>query len=268
MAFWSSERLRTEATRVNIFDPYDISNIKHGAYEMAVGPEAYITSSESKILLQEKEILRIPSGQFGLLTTEEVVTVPAMAIGFISIRASIKFQGLVNVSGFHVDPGFRGRLKFAVYNAGSKDIVLERGQKIFMMWFGDLSGPTEDVYNKPPLYGISSVDVGLLQGEIASPAALKKLVEDMRVDFDKRIASVEKDITLWKGIAIAVLLMVLAAIARPALEFISGELRKWGHADVESSQSSGRTLNGRPKSQSDSNATTIPPRRPQAPLEP
>ena len=70
--------------------------------------------------------LVIPPGQFGLLITEEVVQVPMDAIAFISIKAGIKFRGLVNVSGFHADPGFSGKLKFAVYNAGSQRLVLDR----------------------------------------------------------------------------------------------------------------------------------------------
>ena len=63
---------------------------------------------------------------------------PDTAIAFISIRASIKFKGLINVSGFHVDPGFRGQLRFAVYNAGSSEIDLDQDERVFMIWFADL----------------------------------------------------------------------------------------------------------------------------------
>ena len=49
----------------------------------------------------------IPPGQFAFLLTEEVVSVPPDALAFISIRAKTKFRGLVNVSGFHVDPGYQ-----------------------------------------------------------------------------------------------------------------------------------------------------------------
>jgi hypothetical protein len=38
-------------------------------------------------------------------------------MAFISMRTAFKFKGLVNISGFHVDPGYKGKLIFAVFNA-------------------------------------------------------------------------------------------------------------------------------------------------------
>ena len=46
-----------------------------------------------------------PPGQFAFLLTKEVVSVPADALAFISIRVKTKFRGLVNVSGW---PGCNG----------------------------------------------------------------------------------------------------------------------------------------------------------------
>src|SRR5690349_1888369 len=118
MAFWSTEKVKEEHSKGCLINPFDGSRVKHGAYELALGPEAFLTSySEGKKkILNDSEQLVIPPGQFGLLLTEEQVMVPNNAIGLISIKAGIKFRGLVNVSGFHVDPMFKGRLKFSVYN--------------------------------------------------------------------------------------------------------------------------------------------------------
>jgi hypothetical protein len=59
-------------------------------------------------------------GQFALVRTLEVVKVPPEMVGLISIRSEYKFQGLVNVSGFHVDPTFSGNLIFAVPSASAR----------------------------------------------------------------------------------------------------------------------------------------------------
>ena len=83
MAFWSSEKLSQRLP--SLIDQYDPERIKYSAYELSLGPEAFITSAKKKILLRPKEPLFIPPGQFGLLLTEETVTVPADAIGFISM---------------------------------------------------------------------------------------------------------------------------------------------------------------------------------------
>jgi dCTP deaminase len=197
MAFWSSETLKDRIPADQLIIPYDPERVKHCAYEMGVGGEAFVTSkSTNGPRLSAGKPIGIPPGQFGLLITAEVVTIPSDAIGFISIRAGIKFRGLVNVSGFHVDPGFKGHLKFAVYNAGSQPIWLDQGQPIFMIWFCDLDDPTEDLYkNRPPTQNvITAEDISKIQGEVASPAELKKQIEDLKRELEKTTRELQADI--------------------------------------------------------------------------
>ena len=122
-----------------------------------------------------------PPGQLALLITEEELRIPLNVLAFISIKASKKMNGLVNVSGFHVDPGFSGRLKFSVYNAGSESTVLDVGAPLFPIWFYELPEPNEDDYHGTH-YGqrsISSADVEQLQGQVSSPAALQKQIDEL-----------------------------------------------------------------------------------------
>lgn len=194
MSFWSREKL-LRSDPETLIQPFDPKFAKHGAYELSLGSEVFITTEgrSTKQTLGAGEQLTIPPGQFGLLLTNEVVTIPNNAIGFISVRFKKKRRGLVNVSGFHVDPGFSGPLKFAVYNAGSQKIVLTRGERVFMIWFSDLSEATADVYKStsPSLMEISSEDVESLQGEVASPAELKKQIEELRRDQEQQFSTLE-----------------------------------------------------------------------------
>ena len=68
---------------------------------------------------------------------------------------------MINVSGFHVDPGYKCRLKFWVYNAGNQDIHILRGDPTFLIWFSDLDHETEDPYTKnlPGYNEITSEDL-------------------------------------------------------------------------------------------------------------
>jgi len=172
--------------------------VKHGAYELALGPEAFLTSytDGKKRILSDSEQLVIPPGQFGLLLTEECVSIPNDALGFISIKASIKFRGLVNVSGFHVDPMFKGKLKFSVYNAGSRDIVLERKHPVFLLWFSDLDQPTTDAYNGAHANQneITPDDVMRIQGMIASPGQLKNDIHELQGKLEKQIQELEHEL--------------------------------------------------------------------------
>lgn len=195
MPFWSTQTLKAKIPVEQLVVPYDANRVVHSAYEMAVGAEAFVTSNPSdKTQVSAGTKIVIPPGQFGLLVTRETVHVPANVIAFISIRAGIKFQGLVNVSGFHVDPGYHGQLKFAVYNAGSRAIVLDQDQQIFMIWFADLDHPDENPYpaRPPAQYVITADDVARIQGEVASPAQLKKQLDELKMEMEKKFHVVEQ----------------------------------------------------------------------------
>jgi dCTP deaminase len=197
VTFWNTQTLKKRIPAERIIEPYDDKRVTHAAYEMAVGPEAFVTSNASDTtLLPRGGKVVIPPGQFGLLTTQETLRIPPDVFALISIRASIKFQGLVNVSGFHVDPGFVGPLKFAVYNAGSQPIVLDQGQRAFMIWLTSLDESDVDPYRAKtsgtPVIG--AADVARIQGEVASPAALKKRIDELQEDLDRRFHDMQADI--------------------------------------------------------------------------
>ncbi|MGH7651518.1 MAG: dCTP deaminase domain-containing protein [Gemmatimonadaceae bacterium] len=195
MTFWSSQTLRLKLPADSLIVPYDPSRVVHAAYELGVGSEAFVTSNlaDDTVLPRGKKIV-IPPGQFGLLVTRETIRVPPSAIAFISIRAGIKFQGLVNVSGFHVDPGYHGQLRFSVYNAGSHSIVLDQDQRVFMIWFANLDHEDDNPYPVRPhsALAITSKDVTKIYGEVASPAELKKQLEELKTDLDKKFHASEQ----------------------------------------------------------------------------
>lgn len=217
MAFWSSEKLRVVLSSSKVVEPFDDKAVKHGAYELSLGSEAFLTSDDDnkKEVLGEAGQLVIPPGQFGLLLTEERVTIPKNAIGFISIKAGIKFRGLVNVSGFHVDPGFAGRLKFSVYNAGSQKIVLQRKQRVFLLWLGDLDQPTADVYDGTHVNQneISPDDVMRIQGEIASPGQLKQDIQELEGRLSKEMHNLEHKMDKLRMVLTAVLSVATGLLA-------------------------------------------------------
>lgn len=211
MSFWSSEKLKSELRNRHVITPYnDYSHVKHGAYELSLGSEYFTTADNAKIktLIQDGEQISIAPGQFALLITKEKIQIPEDAMGFISIKASIKFKGLINVSGFHVDPGFRGLLKFAVYNAGSQHINLTQGKPIFLIWFTDLDQKTTDTYNGNHANGegIGSNDVMNISGNIASPSQLHK-----------RLTSLELKLNILTPILISIVVGIVLLLLRTPL---------------------------------------------------
>lgn len=179
--FWSTETLRARLPAEQVVEPYGPELVVNCACELRLGREVYVTDGESKTkrTLADGEQVRIPPGQFANLLTEETVRIPADALGLISARFKWKQRGLVNVSGFHVDPGYNGRILFSVFNAGPTPVVVGRGDRLFLLWLSSLDAATEDVYKKQGRTSITSADVENLQGDVASPQALATRIESL-----------------------------------------------------------------------------------------
>jgi len=183
MAFIGNNNLTTLLNSSDVIAPFDEGRIKNGAYELSLGSQVFQTDAKPRAVknLIKDEKIYIEPGQFALLLTEEYVKIPENRIAFISIKAGVKFKGLVNVSGFHVDPGFEGKLLFSVYNAGPSSIILSQGTQYFPIWFAELneSQNYEGCHEKQIKIPDAPVE-SLSQGELASPNVLSKRIDEVK----------------------------------------------------------------------------------------
>ena len=193
--FWSTKRLAERLKRNGLIQPYCPEHVDCAAYTLAIGSEVYVSPNEQEKdptrvtikKLESGEPFPIPPGQFAFLLTDETVRVPTDALALISIRAKVKFRGLVNVSGFHVDPGYHGQLTFAVYNAGPVPIHLRQGERIFLIWYADLDADA-DGKNELTAPGLDMEVIAGIAGQVPSYAGLAKRIEDV----SERVHGVEK----------------------------------------------------------------------------
>lgn len=208
--FWGGERLKADLGA--LITDFDLNRVDHASYRLRVGPEVYVSPTgepddprnKPKTLLAEGQGFTIPAGQFGFVLTEERVTVPKEAIAFISIRAGYKFRGLVNVSGFHVDPNYEGRLIFSVFNAGPGPVHLSRGEPCFLIWYADLDRPS-DVEKKLGFDSIPSELTGPIAGGLQSFAGLLSKINENDKKLGDRISVVEREQAVLKwALALAV----------------------------------------------------------------
>jgi dCTP deaminase len=220
MAFWSGETLL--ARLPSLIDPFDTAKVDCAAYTLRVGSEVYVSPSEAeqdakKITirqLSEGEAFTIPAGQFAFLLTLEKVTVPPGVIAFISMKSGIKLRGLVNVSGFHVDPGYSGNLIFAAFNAGPKTVHLKRGDDCFLIWYADLDNPNSKKARTPG-NGYTSIPTDIvtkISGELMSFDGLNAKIKELEKGYEKRIHKIENDhrsIRTVGGILLAIMIGVV-----------------------------------------------------------
>ena len=191
MSFLSSESVKSEL-HSNI-EPFNPKRVEHGAYEMGLGRQVFTTDKEKPRPVWPNETITVRPGQMAILLTEEELILPNNIVGFISIKAGIKFKGLINISGFHVDPGYVGHLKFSVYNAGTDNILLRRKDPTFLVWFSYLDQSTGDTYQgkNRNTDSVSSDDAMRIQGGTPSPHSLEEKIKDLRsdVEYVKKIAN-------------------------------------------------------------------------------
>lgn len=213
--FWSGETLSERLA--SLIEPFAPERVDCAAYTLSVGPEVYVSPNDQAAdpttvtvrKLAPGDAFTIPPGQFAFLLTEEIVAVPADALAFISIRAKTKFRGLVNVSGFHVDPGYRGQLTFAAFNAGPAPIHLKRGQPIFLIWYASLDCESAFKKDDPVHMGIDTELISGIAGELQSLAGLSKKIKDVDKALTDRVHAVEKEQTYYRLIGAIVLALAI-----------------------------------------------------------
>ncbi|WP_234004068.1 hypothetical protein [Erythrobacter sp. HI0028] len=223
----------------NIVRPFDPTKIDCNAYTLSMGEEYFVTPESGKSLRKTKkrslrphasftdpvnairgrgESFVIPPGQFAFLLTEESVRIPSHLMGFISLKSRIKFRGLINVSGFHVDPGFEGHLVYSVYNAGPSSLHIARGDPLFLLWLSKLEGEVDTDYSYGPKFPQSEISnklVSEMAREVQSVDNLAKHVQRLegRLNFTWFLATA---ITT----ALILLFTIIAAAPDAALENI------------------------------------------------
>ena len=221
-AYWSAQRIRARHADKPLFwlpgpapefhplpYPFDEKRLKAASYNLKMGSEVYVSPTsesdpQSVRKLDEGGAFRIPPGQFAFLLTHEAVHIPEDAFALIALRArELQFRGLINVSGFHIDPGYSGRLVLAVYNAGPGEVHLREGSVLFEVFFADLDEPTEKPYNasstKQPLMRIEPDVISAVAGKFETLEGLKNKIGEVETELEERIQALEREqsVTRW-----------------------------------------------------------------------
>lgn len=218
MSFWSGEKLLLNR---HIVVPFDENQLDCNAYVICMG-DVYFRTAEadgelkSKTTLKDGETFVIPAGQFGYLLSAEEVNLPIDTMGFLSMRTKFKYQGLINVSGFHVDPGYAGKLVFAVYNAGPLPVHISRGERVFKIWFAELDRRTKMSFPSKGIYDIDNELVRGMSKEILSLQSLSDQMRDLKVAVDARFSEQKPTIDnlnqVWRTVTLGVTGAIIIAI--------------------------------------------------------
>lgn len=188
-----------------------------------MGNEAWVTSHSDedtriRITLSEDERVNIPPGQFALLLVKERIEIPCHAIGLISMKSKIKMRGLINVSGFHIDPGYRGNLVFGVFNAGTHPIAVQQGAPTFLVWYISLDQSTDAVYegSRQDLEHITDAQIMNLSGLTYNPTAIAEQVSFLGA----RISQLEDRYKWWLNLRGGLIVGTISALIGAGLTLL------------------------------------------------
>jgi dCTP deaminase len=178
---------------------------KYAAYDLRIGDEVFLSEQRIPIRLDEKEnpFVVLPPGQFALIKTYEQVSVPEDFVAFLSIKSRFKFQGLINISGFHVDPTYKGYLIYAVQNVGPNDIRLRFKDPVFMIMWARLDPPYHGEKRKAGYDRIPLEMMAQLGGSSVTLLSVQKRVEELSLS-----------LKIYGGFAIAAFLAVLGLLLK------------------------------------------------------
>jgi dCTP deaminase len=194
-----------------LIDDFDPAGLRPANYDLRLGKEVYVTADKLPRNLSETEdTVAIQPGEFGILTTLEYIHVPISYLGLISLRFSYKKQGLVNISGFHVDPGFTGRIVFSVFNTGPRSVVLRYKEPVFMIMFEGLSTPLK----------LKSGYSGGFSGQKHIPVDIITSLGGQSVSvigLDKRLRRMETTLRILEALLVGLVIGVLGYLASTVL---------------------------------------------------
>lgn len=124
-------------------EPFDQGKLSGASVDLCVGSEGYVSNRDDKVLLgaDNAKPLVLNAGDFALVLSREKVKMPLDIAASIGMRSSLARKGVILLAGMQVDPGFEGHLRFGLYNASPRKVVLYHGDDLCTVEFHKLSQP-------------------------------------------------------------------------------------------------------------------------------
>ncbi len=194
-------------------DKYDEKYLKgeSAAYRLTLGNEAFLSGAEvPQYLEKSSDFITIKPGQFALLMTYETIFVPNHLLGFITIRYSYKKLGLINVSGFHVDPGYEGKLVFSVFHAGPSDIIFRFRDDLFMIFFAKVEPSADYIAGEHQHHGQERLRASDMLAVTGAAVSLSEA--------NLRLKALESRLTMYGWLISSVLLALFLLLLRLLLK--------------------------------------------------
>jgi deoxycytidine triphosphate deaminase/addiction module HigA family antidote len=125
-------------------DPFEPKNVQLASLDLTLD-DFIITTEGEEVDISGGECFSLEGGQTVNVRTREWIEFPLDYVGRVGAMTQLAKFGIIMSHGFQVDPGFKGRLQFCLFNAGGKSYELRSGDPIISLEIMPLaSTPSHD----------------------------------------------------------------------------------------------------------------------------
>jgi addiction module HigA family antidote len=122
-------------------EPFMTSHLRTASIELTLGGE--IVSGGDRIDLARKKVLSLGPGRAVRATTAEIVELPYDYLGRFGAVARLTAGSVILSGELQVEPGFRGPVRFVLFNAGHAAFTLRLGETVGALEILSLSSAAE-----------------------------------------------------------------------------------------------------------------------------
>ncbi len=121
--------------------PFVTGHLRLASIDLTLGGE--IVSGGERIDLSRTKVLNLGPGRAVQATTAEVVELPYDYLGRFGAVTRLTAGSVILSSNLHVEPGFKGKVRFVLFNAGHAVFPLRFGETIGTLEILSLAAPAD-----------------------------------------------------------------------------------------------------------------------------
>lgn len=183
--------------------PYNEKNTRAGSYDLTIGDEYYIGSSQDESVLDTRVLSQdqsfaIPPHAVCFILLAEAIKLPADVTAKISLRMTHIYSGLVITSQPPFDPGYSGNVIVMVHNFSASPVYLKHGERLATIEFTKLATAPQQA--KPHR------SVTTLKGQLTKPlvSSLSEIANMSKAAQD-RVSWLRDQMLIFAALIVAVL---------------------------------------------------------------
>jgi len=128
---------------------FDMACVESASYDMKMGDQAVTASAKKLIDVLKEGFIIIEPGDFGIVITNEMLTLDDQHVGRFGLKSKYSRKGLIATIGPQIDAGYSGKLIVGLTNLSPNPVVISHNEKLFTVEFHRLKEPTTKPYNGP-----------------------------------------------------------------------------------------------------------------------